>query len=340
MTLGRSLTSRYIFLFSLALLPMLLLPARSVAQQKGADDELDLRFANGIAAVVEDRVITVDDIRRELTLILPQIRRGSQNAKEFQDNLETAQNEIVRKLIDRVLIVKDFYKDERRKIPASYIDNAIAEQMTTQFDSDRAKFLEYLRSRGFTLRDYRKEVEEDLIYGYQRSQQRKSQNIVSPVRVQEYYQANKQKFFEPERSHLRLIQLLRKEGETDAALIARADGILAKHKAGASFEDLAKEYTDDASKTRGGDWGWQKRADLKADFSEPLFKLKPGEVTAPIVQTEGAYLLYCEDYKDAGIPPIDTVREQIELALSEQMTRQSIDKWLERLRKDAYVRLY
>ncbi|MFH1496413.1 MAG: peptidylprolyl isomerase [Verrucomicrobiota bacterium] len=332
MTLGRSLISRLVFLFSVACLPAL--PAQT------PDDGLDLRFANGIAAVVEDRVITVDDIRRELAPILPQIRSGSRNAKEFQDNLEQAQNDIVRRLVDRVLIVKDFYKDERRSIPASYIDNAIAEQMTTQFGGDRSKFLAYLRARGFTLRDYRKEVEEDLVYGYQRNQQRRSQSVVSPAKVEAYYAANKQKFFEEEQSRLRLIQLLRQDGETDAELTARANDILAKFKAGTSFEELAKEHTDDASKTRGGDWGWQKRTDLKAEFSDPLFALKPGEVSAPIVQSEGVYLLYCEEHKDAGVPPIDEVRAQIELVLSEQMTRESIDKWLERLRRDAYVRLY
>lgn len=333
MTLGRSLTSRLVFLFSVAFMPALTALAAN-------DDGLDLRFANGIAAVVEDRVITVDDIRRELAPALAQIRAGSRNAKEFQDNLEQAQNDIVRRLVDRVLIVKDFYKDERRSIPASYIDNAIAEQMTTQFGGDRAKFLAYLRARGFTLRDYRKEVEEDLVYGYQRNQQRRSQSVVSPAKVESYYEANKQKFFEEEQSHLRLIQLLRKDGETDAELTARANDILAKFKAGTAFEELAKEYTDDASKTRGGDWGWQKRGDLKADFSDPLFTLKPGQISAPIVQSEGVYLLYCEAHKDAGVPAIDEVRGQIELVLSEQMTRESIEKWLERLRRDAYVRLY
>ncbi len=332
MTFGRSLASRFLFIFSVAFVPVL------PAQQ--ADDGLDLRFANGIAAVVEDRVITVDDIRRELAPILPQIRSNSKNAKEFQDKLETAQNEIVRKLVDRVLIVKDFYKDERRKIPASYVDNAISEQMTTQFGGDRAKFLAYLRSRGFTLRDYRQEVEEDLIYGYQRSQQRRSQSVVSPALVEDYYKTNKDKFFEVEKSHLRLIQLLRKEGETDTELTARANVILEKLKAGTSFEELAKDFTDDASKSRGGDWGWQKRSDLKAEFSEPLFALKAGEVSAPIVQTEGVYLLYCVERHEAGVPVIDDVRDQIELVLSDQMTRQSMDQWLARLRKNAYVRFY
>lgn len=311
-------------------------PAAPVAN---LDDSLNMRFANGIAAVVESRVITVDDIRRELAPILPQIRRDSRNQQEFSEKLERVQDEIVRNLVDRTLIVKEFRKDDKRQIPSSYVDNAISEQLTTQFEGDRARFLAYLKSRGFTLRDYRKEVEDDIIYGYMRGQQRKSVNIVSPARVQTFYASNQERFHEEEQVHLRLIQLSRGQLD-DEALLAKANEILAKFRAGETFEDLAKEHTEDARKARGGDWGWQKRADLKSEFSEPLFVLQAGEVSAPIVQREGVYLLFAEDRKAAGVPPIDDVREQIETTLAQQMTREAQEKWLERLRKGAYVRLY
>ncbi|MBC8010325.1 MAG: peptidylprolyl isomerase, partial [Burkholderiales bacterium] len=42
----------------------------------------------------------------------------------------------------------------------------------------------------------------------------------------------------------------------------------------------------------------------------------------------------------AGVPPIADVREQIETTLANQLTREAQEKWLERLRKGAYVRLY
>lgn len=311
----------------------------SDAPASALDDGLDLRFANGIAAVVESKVITVDDIRRELAPILPQIRRDSRNQQEFSQRLERVQDEIVRNLVDRALIVKEFRKDEKRQIPASYVDNAISEQLTTQFEGDRARFLSYLKSRGLTLRDYRKEVEEDIIYGYMRGQQRKSVNIVSPARVEAYYAANQERFHQEEQVHLRLIQLARGE-LTDAALLAKAEEILGKFRAGEKFEDLAKQYTEDARKARGGDWGWQKRADLKPEFSDPLFALKTGEVSSPIVQPEGVYLLFAQDRKAAGVPPIAEVREQIETTLVQQMNREAQEKWLERLRRGAYVRLY
>lgn len=324
----------------LALVSALSAPALALAQALATDDDgLNLRFANGIAAVVENKVITVDDIRRELAPILPQIRRDSRNQQEFSQKLERVQDEIIRNLVDRALIVKEFRKDERRQIPQSYIDNAIQEQLATQFDGDRARFLAYLKSRGFTLRDYRKEMEEEIIYSYMRGQQRKSANVVSPAKVEAYYLANQEKFQQEEQVHLRLIQINRGD-LSDEQLLAQAEEILGKFREGAKFEDLAKEYTQDARKSKGGDWGWQKRADLKPEFSEPLFALQAGQVSEPVLQKEGVYLLYAEERRSAGIQPIAEVREQIENTLAQQMTREAQEKWLERLRKGAYVRLY
>ena len=309
-----------------------------------APDHLDLRFANGIAAVAEAKIITVDDIRREIAPLIPQIQRDSHNEKEFNERIEALQEDIVQNLIDRALIVKEFYKEKegepKKQIPASYIDNQISEIMITQFDNDRSKFLSYLRGRGKTLRDYRREVEEDMIYGYMRQQQRKSQSIVSPVKVETYYNENKDKFFQEDGVHLRLIQFRREEGDTDQALIAKANDVFARVKAGEKFEDIAKEVSQDTRRSKGGDWGWQKRSDLKPEFSDPLFKLGKDEVSQPIVMTEGVFLLFVEERRFAGVQPIDEVRDQIERILVQQMARVSQDHWLERLRRNGYVKHY
>jgi peptidyl-prolyl cis-trans isomerase SurA len=298
--------------------------------------------ANGIVAIVEGKPITVDDVRREIQPLLPQLQREARNEQEYYQKLETLKEDTIQNLIDRELIVKEFYKkkegeEEVRHVPASYVDNSIAERMAEQFDGDRSKFLAYLRSRGITMRDYRREVEEDIIYGYMRSQQKKSQSIVSPVKIEQFYNENKDRFYQDDAVQMRMVQFTRTEGETDAQLLAKANEMLARFKAGEKFEDLAKQYSQDSRRTRGGDWGWQKRTDLKKDFSDPLFALKKGQATDPVVLPEGCFVLYAEDRKYAGIQALDEVRPEIENILLQQMTHQSQEKWLERLRRNGYV---
>ena len=303
-------------------------------------DNLNLRFANGIAAIAEDKVITVDDVRREITPLIPQLQREARNEKEFNEKLEALQDDIIQQLIDRVLIVKEFRKDEKKHIPASYVESRIADIQTEQFDNDRSKFLTYLHSRNTTLNDYKKEVEEDIIYGYMRQMQRKSQTLISPVRIETFYRENKDRFFQEDSVHLRLIQFKRGPNDTDESLRAKASIVVARFNAGVKFEDLAKEFSEDSRRAKGGDWGWTKRPDFKPEFSEPLFALKKGEISAPVVTPDGCYLLFAEDRKFAGIQPLDDVRDQIERILVQQMAQVSQERWLERLRRDGYVKHY
>lgn len=303
-------------------------------------DSLNLRFSNGIVAVAEDKIITVADVMREIIPLQAQIKNEARSQKEYDERMEQLEDSVIQELIDRVLIIKEFHKDEKRKIPEGYVDSAISDRIAEQFDNDRAKFLAYLRSQGKTLREYRRDVEEDIIYSYMRGQQRKSETIVSPVKIETFYNENKDKFYQEDQVHLRLIQLTRTEGMSDEQLKQQANLVLARFKGGEKFDDLAKEYSRDARRSKGGDWGWLKRSDFRQEFSDKAFTLKKGEASDPIILPEGAFILYAEDRKYAGIQPIDDVRDQIERMLVTQMSRTHQEKWLERLRRNGYVKHY
>ena len=314
-------------------------PAATPASNAVAEN-LNLRFANGIVAVAEEKIITVADVMQYIGPLIPQLKADARNEKDFQERLEQLQDSAIQDLVDRVLIVKEFRKDEKRQIPAQYVDQEIANEQAERFEGDRSKFLAYLRAKGQTIREYRKEVEENIIFQYMQGQQRKSASIVSPVRIETYYNENKDRFYQEDAVYLRLIQLSRTEGETDETLTQQANQVLARFKAGEKFEDLAKEYSKDMRRAKGGDWGWQKRSDFRKEFSDVAFELKKGEASRPILLPEGAFILYAEDRKIAGIQPIDEVRDQIERILIQQMQRGSQERWLERLRRNGYVKHY
>ncbi len=302
--------------------------------------ELSARFSNGIVAVAEDKIITVADVMQYIGPLVPQLRNEARNEKDFQERLDQLQDSAIQDLIDRVLIVKEFRKDEKRQIPINYIDNALSDEISERFEGDRSKFLAYLRAKGQTIREYRREVEENIIFQYMQGQQRKSQSVISPVRIETFYNENKDRFYQEDIVHLRLIQLTRTEGETDETLTQQANLVLARFKAGEKFEDLAKEFSKDMRRAKGGDWGPQKRSDFRKEFSDVAFELKKGEASAPVLLPEGAFILFAEDRKYAGIQPIDEVRDQIERMLVQQMGRASQERWLERLRRNGYVKHY
>lgn len=340
MTLRRSLVTVLFAAASGASVLAQTAPAPGAPTTNDVAQSMNLRFANGIVAVAEEKIITVADIMQYIGPLLPQLRQEAKSEKEFQERLEQLQDSAIQDLVDRVLIVKEFRKDEKRQIPMQYVEQEIANELADRFEGDRSKFLAFLRAKGQTVRDYRKEVEENIIFSYMQGQQRKSSSVVSPVRIETFYQENKDRFYQEDAVHLRLIQLTRTDTETDETLTQQASQILARFKAGEKFEDLAKELSKDMRRAKGGDWGWQKRSDFRKEFSDVAFELKKGEVSKPILLPEGAFVLYAEDRKFAGIQPIDEVRDQIERMLIQQMQRGSQERWLERLRRNGYVKHY
>jgi peptidyl-prolyl cis-trans isomerase SurA len=177
-----------------------------------------------------------------------------------------------------------------------------------------------------------------MIYGYMQGQQRKSASTVSPVKIEQFYNENKEQFNQEDSVKLRLIQVARNASDTDETLRSRSAIIITELNAGSDFGDVARKYSQDSRKGKGGDWGWQRRSDLRKEFSDIIFSLDKGKFSDPVIMPEGAFILFVEDRKHAGVLPIDEVRPEIERMLLQQGSRQATERWLEKLRRNAYVK--
>jgi peptidyl-prolyl cis-trans isomerase C len=90
-----------------------------------------------------------------------------------------------------------------------------------------------------------------------------------------------------------------------------ATDIEAKLKKGDKFEDLAKQYSLDGSKDYGGDLGYFTAPEMVKEFSEAAFKLKVGEVSAPVKTDYGWHIIRMDDRKLGAAQPFDQVKSAI-----------------------------
>ncbi len=85
----------------------------------------------------------------------------------------------------------------------------------------------------------------------------------------------------------------------DAAVKAKAEGILKRAQAGEDFAKLAKDFSQDpGSAAQGGDLGWSERKAWVAPFAEAAFSMKVDEIRGPVKTQFGYHIL-----KLAGIQP-------------------------------------
>lgn len=324
------------YLIPLAIIGVLT-PVNSLVAQD--QDPALLRLGNGIAAVAEGEIITVEQLRRELEPIIPRLRVESRNAEEFNQRLQKLSREVLQNMIDRIIIVKAA-EEKGILIPQSYIDQEYDDVIARDFGGDRGRFLEYLRARSITARDYRKDIYKRVVVNVMRQQNRKSQSEISPERIEDFYVKNKVRFYQAEAMHLRQIILSPMADEGLVPLRQTAKQVISELEAGGNFGDIARKYSQDDMSRRGGDWGWIERKDIRKELSDAAFELAPAEHSEPIEINNTIFILYAEDRRDEMIQPISQVRDIIENVLVGEIARESQERWIQDVRNSSYVRYY
>ena len=302
-------------------------------------DNLLPELGNGIAAIAEGKIITVEQLRREIEPIVPRLRTQARTEEEFAKSIGKVSREVLQNLIDRILIVKAA-EEEGLLIPPSYIDQEYEEVLNRDFGGDRSRLISYLQAQGLTPREFRKDIQDRVVVNFMRQKNRKSQSEISPERIQEFYLQNKIRFYQDESIQLRQIILTPKKNENIESLRQTASKIIQELDEGADFGDTARKYSTDEVGLKGGDWGWIKRQDIRTELSTIAFDLKPSEYSQPVELGETIFILYCENKREEIIQPITEVRDAIENVLAGQIARETQERWLRNLREKSYVRYF
>ncbi len=115
----------------------------------------------------------------------------------------------------------------------------------------------------------------------------------------------------------------------------QAKAIIAQLKKGGKFEEIAKKSSKDpGSGANGGALDWANPSSYVKEFSEALMALGKGKTTEVPVKTQfGYHIIRLEDVRDAKLPPLEEVKQQI----AQQLTQQKMSKYQEELRGKAKV---
>jgi peptidyl-prolyl cis-trans isomerase D len=139
--------------------------------------------------------------------------------------------------------------------------------------------------------------------------------------VQAYYNQNLKQYQTPEEvkaSHILIAVPQGSDAKTDAAAKAKAEDVLKQVKAGGDFAELAKKYSDDPSKSNGGDLGTFERGRMVPPFEKAAFSLQPGQVS-DIVKTDfGYHIIKVMKHDPASTKPLSAVKDDILKVLDQQ----------------------
>ena len=126
---------------------------------------------------------------------------------------------------------------------------------------------------------------------------------------------------------------------TSEAAQARLAGYRRQIESGArSFEDMAREFSEDGSAPQGGDLGWAAPGTMVPEFEEAMNALPAGGLSQPVVSRFGVHLIQVLERRDVAVDPRQ-LREQARNALREQRFDDAYAEWARDLRGRAYVEM-
>jgi parvulin-like peptidyl-prolyl isomerase len=310
-------------------------------------------LADGIAAVVNDKVITYVQINQQVQETEKLLRQNLQGEQLFQ-RVKEAKLNVLRALIERELIIQSF-KTQGGFIPATYTDERINDIIRDEYSGDRVAFIKTLYERGVTMQKYKDEIQDNAIVGYMRNKNVVQSVLVSPYQIEQYYQQNLRLFQQDEQVKVSTIVLRKslvpsqKTGPDGKQITYDpqeeiANEILYKLDTGGDFADLAKSYSEAGNKDDGGELGWvtqNGKTAIRSDLWDDIAKLQPGQHTDVITTADGFYyIVQVEDRKKSGMTPLEDVRAQIEQTVINEQSQVRQQQWLDSLRAKAFIKMF
>jgi parvulin-like peptidyl-prolyl isomerase len=301
---------------------------------------MQAQVVDGIAAIVNEAIITHDDVLNDVARTWDLLERTYSRQPEIlnQKKAETYKQSL-EELVQRKLILHEF-KTAGYILPESVIEDNINDRIREQF-GDRVKLTKSLQAQGITYETYRQQIRELFIVDAMRRKNINSGIIISPYKIEHYYEIHQDEFKMEDQVKLRMIFLDKSKHPAGDKL---AKEINTKLDEGISFAEMATVYSDESQASQGGDRGWVERKKLRPELDAVAFSLKAGQrsdvihVEAHDGLPEGYYLMLVEEIHAAHIKPLDDVRDDIERKLTGTENNRLREKWISRLRAKSFVR--
>ncbi|HEX4857343.1 MAG TPA: peptidylprolyl isomerase, partial [Limnobacter sp.] len=124
---------------------------------------------------------------------------------------------------------------------------------------------------------------------------------------------------------------------SDAEAKRRLNFALEQLRGGAAtFEALAKRYSQDGSAGKGGDLGWLYPGDTVPEFEREMNQLQPGGVS-PVFQSRFGFHIIQVDERRQQAASEERQRQMARQAIRANKSEESYQEWLRQLRDSTFV---
>jgi peptidyl-prolyl cis-trans isomerase SurA len=234
-------------------------------------------------------------------------------------------------LIAQKLLTEEMKRYDDR-IDDDQIDKYIADVEQDRNITDQ-QLRQSLMQNGVSWDDFRKQAKMQLEKMTMLNEELREHVTIPPEQIESYYNAHQDQFTVKQEKY-RLAQILiavapNATSAQVAAAKAKAEEVRSKAVAGEDFGELAKRYSDDDSKTKGGDLGVFSPDDIMDEILAGIKTVPAGQIS-PVIRTKhGFHVIKVERHEVPGVRPLAVVKEDIRNRLVDEQTRGRMQSWVE-----------
>lgn len=260
-----------------------------------------------VAAIVNDQVITVYDLRQRVLLLI--VTAGVPPTRE---NLPQIQQEALRSLVDESLEFQELSRMEKQQKFTIIADDKDVEDALATLARDNNTTLDELGAQfakmGLDLRTLRDQIRIQISWQRLISGRYGSRVRIGGSQVSMMMQRLKAGALEPQYQLNEIFIDAARAGGVKEAL-GGAQQLLLQMQQGAPFAAVARQFSSAASAANGGDMGWISAAELSPELSQAVEQMRPGQLSQPIQVGDGVYILQLKSKRAGGAQTFVTLKQ-------------------------------
>ena len=294
------------------------------------------RSVDRIVAIVNDEVVTANELRARARVAEVQLRR--------QKIQPPSTDVLERQVLERMIV--DRAQLQLARETGVRVDDATVNAALGRIAESNGLTLQALRQRldadGVSFTQFRDDIRQDIILNRLREREVDSRIQISDSELENFIAA--QSGVSADSEEINIAQILLRVPENSASdrvesTRARAEELVAQLKDGADFARVAASFSNAPEALQGGELGWRNTDRLPTLFIDAIKGLKPGDVTPVFRSPNGFHILKVlgrrsgVDSKLATGPVQQTHARHILLRVSELMPEPEVKRRLEEMKQ-------
>jgi peptidyl-prolyl cis-trans isomerase SurA len=276
----------------------------------------------GVAAIVNDEVISTYDVKQRAALIV-----AGAGLELTEEVMERARAQALRDLVDERLQIQEA-RSREIVVDEGDVDRALAD-VAQQNGSNVSVLSQQLASVGAGLSTLRTQLEADiawrrLVNGRFGSRVRISAEQIRATQARVTANAQRPQF---------LVSEILIPADSDAEMVQAeeiAGRLLQEIRNGAPFPSVARQFSASATAAAGGDLGWLAEGELRGDLQQVVEQLQPGQASRPVRGPGGVYILALRERRE-GVDPATMTRVAMRQISAPAEQRAALERQLQRV---------